>query len=259
MPSFIRAVFFYYYKPSCPYSQSLRPVIECLPKFFAPSVLFFAVDVKTLPSNMVLNNGIMATPKIRLLKKEVIYSRDNQICWKSEALLCTRLPDNTLFSIFQLSCRVTRLIKTCKKIPWEGLVRFMVIPYFIGVSTDQMMPIVMGQCTPSAIDYHLLNEALEVGWGPYTVCLQDKVVPYSVKDPDLQSLIYFVQKYSVRPWLEVSMNSHWCNNLQCKCRGSAYPWYWIVAQNMRRKGKSKRNCCRSAFLTTQITLAITCQ
>ena len=43
--------------------------MECLPKFFPPSVIFFGVNIKTLPSTMVLNNGIMATPRIRLLRK----------------------------------------------------------------------------------------------------------------------------------------------------------------------------------------------
>ena len=68
IPSFIKAVVFFYYSPGCPYSQAMRPVMECLPKFFMPSVIFFAVDVATLPSNMVLNNGIMATPRVRLLR-----------------------------------------------------------------------------------------------------------------------------------------------------------------------------------------------
>lgn len=67
IPTF-KAVVFFYYGPHDPYSTSLRPVMECLPKFFPPSVLFFAVDHSRLPSNMQLNNGILSTPSIRLLR-----------------------------------------------------------------------------------------------------------------------------------------------------------------------------------------------
>jgi len=63
-----KAVVLYYYAPHDPYSRSLRPVMECLPKFFPPSVLFFAVDHSRLPTTMQLNNGILGTPTIRLLR-----------------------------------------------------------------------------------------------------------------------------------------------------------------------------------------------
>ena len=67
-PAPYKAVVLFYYAPHDPYSRALRPVMECLPKFFPPSVLFFAVDHSRLPTTMQLNNGILGTPTIRLLR-----------------------------------------------------------------------------------------------------------------------------------------------------------------------------------------------
>lgn len=69
VPAFIKAVVFFYVSPHCPYSKAVSSVIACLPKFFPPTVVFFAVDVGTLPRNLVLNNGVVATPRVRMLRK----------------------------------------------------------------------------------------------------------------------------------------------------------------------------------------------
>lgn len=65
----VQAVVTFYYSPDCPYSTALRPVLECLPKFFPSTVKFVAIDSTQLPATMQLNNGVLSTPLVRISAK----------------------------------------------------------------------------------------------------------------------------------------------------------------------------------------------
>lgn len=76
--SVISTLVFFFYAPQCPYSNALRPVMECLPKYFSENKIAFIAQDNTGPPAPNFKGGVIATPAIKLIDQVTLYFNNIQ-------------------------------------------------------------------------------------------------------------------------------------------------------------------------------------